>query len=93
MTLTIRAPLASPSVAPSMLVRLTGELVTSAIQLKVTHLGTSARWKSKAVDWTKFRDQTEEQFAKLKPTKNFKILTESLVNILVETVKKDSWSH
>ena len=61
--------------------------ITSTIHLKVTHqiiIGTSARWKSKRVDWTKFRDQTEKQFAKLKPTKNLKILIENLVNILYQ---------
>ena len=65
--------------------------ITTTIHLKVRHqnvLGTSARWRSKDVDWSNFQQLTEEKFSKLKPMKNIKDRVERFVNILTETAKK-----
>ena len=49
--------------------------IVTTIQVKVPHqtiLGASSRWKTNGVDWQTFTDQTEEEFAKVKPLKSLK---------------------
>jgi len=49
--------------------------IVTTMQVKLPHQtihGASSRWKTNGVDWQTFTDQTEEEFAKVKPLKSLK---------------------
>ena len=65
--------------------------IITTVQIGVTHqtiLGAVSRWRVKGVDWKKFQDETEKEFAQLKPAKSIKDRASAFVDILSNVATK-----